>query len=82
MISDVAFAPDGRSIVSGSLDSTLKFWDPASGGLLATFFTSGGKGVAFTPDGLFVTDADPRSEERRVGKECAVRCRSRWSPYH
>ena len=22
--------------------------------------------------------ADPRSEERRVGKEC----RSRWSPYH
>ena len=26
-----------------------------------------------TPEG-----ADPRSEERRVGKEC----RSRWSPYH
>src|SRR2546427_9394367 len=23
-------------------------------------------------------DAEPRSEERRVGKEC----RSRWSPYH
>ena len=23
-----------------------------------------------------------RSEERRVGKECASRCRSRWSPYH
>jgi hypothetical protein len=23
-----------------------------------------------------------RSEERRVGKECCVRCRSRWSPYH
>ena len=26
---------------------------------------------------------DPvRSEERRVGKECTVVCRSRWSPYH
>src|SRR2546426_7332663 len=25
-----------------------------------------------------VTDTKPRSEERRVGKEC----RSRWSPYH
>src|SRR5258708_17128198 len=25
-----------------------------------------------------VADANPRSEERRVGKEC----RSRWSPYH
>ena len=26
--------------------------------------------------------AGPRSEERRVGKECAITCRSRWSPYH
>ena len=25
-----------------------------------------------------LTGAEPRSEERRVGKEC----RSRWSPYH
>ena len=24
----------------------------------------------------------PRSEERRVGKECPSKCRSRWSPYH
>ena len=23
-----------------------------------------------------------RSEERRVGKECELKCRSRWSPYH
>ena len=26
--------------------------------------------------------AGARSEERRVGKECAGLCRSRWSPYH
>ena len=26
--------------------------------------------------------APPRSEERRVGKECLRLCRSRWSPYH
>ena len=26
--------------------------------------------------------AGARSEERRVGKECASMCRSRWSPYH
>ena len=25
---------------------------------------------------------NPRSEERRVGKECRSVCRSRWSPYH
>src|SRR3546814_13455973 len=24
----------------------------------------------------------PRSEERRVGKECVSTCQSRWSPYH
>src|SRR3546814_19117914 len=24
----------------------------------------------------------PRSEERRVGKECVSTCRSRWSNYH
>ena len=28
------------------------------------------------------TDGKVRSEERRVGKECSVTCRSRWSPYH
>ena len=26
--------------------------------------------------------AGPRSEERRVGKECSAVCRSRWSTYH
>ena len=27
-------------------------------------------------------ECTPRSEERRVGKECLRLCRSRWSPYH
>ena len=27
-------------------------------------------------------EAEVRSEERRVGKECVSTCRSRWSPYH
>ena len=38
-----------------------------------------------TPQGKspleIVLDAS-RSEERRVGKECLLECRSRWSPYH
>src|SRR3546814_17000315 len=38
-------------------------------------------------DAFQVTPSDkveisPRSEERRVGKECVSTCRSRWSPYH
>src|SRR3546814_2644503 len=28
------------------------------------------------------SSAPPRSEERRVGKECVSTCRSRWSPDH
>ena len=31
---------------------------------------------------LFDEEAEIRSEERRVGKECPSLCRSRWSPYH
>ena len=30
----------------------------------------------------YVEEECDRSEERRVGKECSLRCRSRWSPYH
>ena len=29
-----------------------------------------------------LTPVVERSEERRVGKECTMTCRSRWSPYH
>ena len=32
--------------------------------------------------GFPIGHATARSEERRVGKECASKCRSRWSPYH
>src|SRR3546814_10943818 len=40
--------------------------------------------------GILITTADygpdayqfARSEERRVGKECVITCRSRWSPSH
>ena len=35
--------------------------------------------------GIGVSERDGwvrKSEERRVGKECTIQCRSRWSPYH
>ena len=31
---------------------------------------------------VVLTFGAERSEERRVGKECRLTCRSRWSPYH
>ena len=33
-------------------------------------------------DALLAFEHHARSEERRVGKECRLLCRSRWSPYH
>ena len=38
-----------------------------------------GAGAAQADD---VDAGRPRSDERRVGKECCGTCRSRWSPYH
>src|SRR3546814_13644888 len=33
-------------------------------------------------DWMPIGEIDDRSEERRVGKECVSKCRSRGSPYH
>ena len=38
--------------------------------------------LAVLNDANQIVYAKYRSEERRVGKECASMCRSRWSPYH
>src|SRR3546814_10360760 len=37
--------------------------------------------VAVPEGGLEAGSAGERSEERRVGKECVRKCRSRWSQY-
>ncbi len=52
-ISSVAFSPNGRTLVSGSEDNTLRLWDVATGKELRVF---GGHesqifSVAFSPDG-------------------------------
>ena len=40
------------------------------------------KGIAREERARRIAFVVQRSEERRVGKECMVQCRSRWSPYH
>ena len=57
----------------------VKHWKAlvASMVLLAAVFGLYSK-ITFVPE----YEASARSEERRVGKECASMCRSRWSPYH
>src|SRR3989454_11689812 len=67
---------------SGTVDQHLLLWDRLSAGGVRQC----GVGVSDThgwrwddpATAAYTENYNPRSEERRVGKEC----RSRWSPYH
>ncbi|MDZ4790084.1 MAG: TIR domain-containing protein, partial [Hyphomicrobiales bacterium] len=50
---DVAFSPDGRTLLSGSTDNTLKLWDAGTGREIRSFagHTRGVYAVAVSPDG-------------------------------
>ena len=68
-------------LVAGDLKaSVVNYWWPSRRGVLRNSILGGFCDVMMqAPVGLDpVATTKPRSEERRVGKEC----RSRWSPYH
>jgi WD40 repeat protein len=53
-VNSVAYSPDGRRIVSGSVDNSLRLWDAASGkpiGPPLQGHTNSVMSVAFSPDG-------------------------------
>ena len=58
-IYDVAFSPDGRRIVSGSNDRTVKVWDAATGDEVLTLRGHTGfiRVVGFSPDGHRIMSA-------------------------
>jgi len=61
----VAVSPDGRFIVSGSVDRTVKVWEAESGRLLRSLegHTDDVNAVAVSPDGRFIVSG---SEDRTV----------------
>ena len=58
-VTSVAFSPDGKRIVSGSEDQTLKVWDATSGQETLTLNGHSGRvmSVAFSPDGKRIVSA-------------------------
>jgi len=81
-IAAVAFSPDGRYVLSGARDNTLKLWDVATGKEIRTFkghlsgFRPGVNSVAFSPDGRYVLsggeDNTMRLWEVSTGKQIRI----------
>src|SRR3546814_20605985 len=80
----------GYAAVGAAASGTISATSPAlpAGAFAEVTALDSGKTILVAiagnaPDATgYLLTLSPRSEERRVGKECVSTCRSRWSPYH
>ena len=76
-VDSVCFSPDGRYIVSGSRDKTIKLWDSKTGKEVPDFYgkghTSCVDSVCFSPDGRYIVsgslDKTIKLWDSKTGKE-------------
>lgn len=78
-IHTLAVSPDGRTVISGSEDDTIKIWDLPNTRLLRTLEHSGGvKECAITPDGQTIVAAN-NEDEIRVWDLVSGRLKATWT---
>jgi WD40 repeat protein len=76
-VNSIAFSPDGKQILSGSSDRTVRLWDVASGREIRSFKGHSGPvySVAFSPDGKQILsgsiDSTVRLWDAATGTELA-----------
>jgi WD40 repeat protein/class 3 adenylate cyclase len=78
IVATAAYSPDGRRIVTGSMDQTARIWDAATGAQLVVLSGHGGtvESATFSPDGRrIVTASDDKTAriwDAATGAQLAV----------
>ena len=67
-VTDIVFSSDGKRMVSGSLDKTVRFWDAATGQQLLEFDfpAKWGIHVGISPDGKWIAGGRPGSNALKI----------------
>lgn len=57
IVLSVALSPDGKYLLSGGTDQTLRVWDPLRDEPLLSIFVAGPEWIAWTPEGYYAASA-------------------------